>query len=232
MPNWEHHDRFRAGVERWNEWRQAEPETIPDLSYANLGHSGVNFSYVNLSNANLRRVVLAYQNLSGADFRGAHCNTANLIGADLRNAILREADLSGANLTGADLKGADLSAANLSSARLQSAILNQATITGARFWETQLAGWSIKNIICERAFWDNDGSNPTDYAPGEFERLHSETPRIELFYEGGITTFELNTLPALLSHLASLHSNCTIRLNLWRKPAAVPKYRSAWRQWL
>jgi len=47
---------------------------------------------------------------------------------------------------------------------------------------------------------------------GEFERLYSEQPRIELFYKGGITKFELNTLPALLNHLATLHLDCNIRL--------------------
>lgn len=36
--------------------------------------------------------------------------------------------------------------------------------------------------------------------------------RIELLYEGGITTFELNTLPALLHHLAALHPDAGIRL--------------------
>jgi hypothetical protein len=47
---------------------------------------------------------------------------------------------------------------------------------------------------------------------GEFEKLHSEQPLIELFYEGGISKFELNTLPALLHRLATLHPASGIRL--------------------
>jgi hypothetical protein len=35
---------------------------------------------------------------------------------------------------------------------------------------------------------------------------------IEFFYQGGVSAFELSTLPALLRHLASLHQGVSIRL--------------------
>jgi Ser-tRNA(Ala) deacylase AlaX len=110
------------------------------------------------------------------------------------------------------MRGANLSGADVRSAALQGASLNSAIVSGIKLWETQRADWSIKGIICDRAYWDKDGKTPTFYAPGEFERLHSDQTCIELFYLGGVSTFELNTLPALLHHLASLHPGASIRL--------------------
>ena len=116
------------------------------------------------------------------------------------------------NFAGADLIGANLDNSDLRCAQLLQANLDGANLTGIKLWETQRAGWSIKAITCERAYWDKDGKEPTDYAPGEFEELYSDQTCIEFFYKGGVSTFELNTLPALLHHLASLHTGSNIRL--------------------
>lgn len=211
-----------------------------DLSAANLSWtdlSGANLTAANLSRADLSSATLSGADLSRADLgwanlRGANLRGANLSNANLREANLREADLSNANLRGylrgADLSGAklieaDLSGAYLNSARVQYINLDRANITGARLWETQRAGWSLKGIICERAYWDQKGEQPTYYEPGEFERLYSEQPIIELFYQGGLTTFEINTLPALLHRLGTLHPECTIRLKSVEETAGGAK---------
>jgi hypothetical protein len=90
--------------------------------------------------------------------------------------------------------------------------LTGATLTDSKLWETQRAGWRIQGVICECAYWDKEAQTATHYASGEFERLYSEQTTIELFYKGGISTFELNTLPALLQHLASKHPDANIQL--------------------
>lgn len=255
MCNPEHLDRLREGVEEWNQWRQENPTSTPNLDSADLSEADlrgldlnqVNFVGAKLHRADLRGVkligadlrraklggaLLSWADLSGAILRGALLSGANLRGADLSEADLRGVDLSEinlreanlcqadlretnfreANLRGANLSGADLTKSNLRSAKLQSACLDGAIITDASLWETQRAAWSIKGIICHRAYWDHVGMDAIQYVPGEFERLYSEQPKIELFYKGGITKFELNTLPALLHHLATLHPNCDIRL--------------------
>ena len=66
------------------------------------------FSYVNLSFADLR----------SADLRYADLGAANLTNADLRYANLYRADLGAANLTNADLINANLYLANLQGAQL------------------------------------------------------------------------------------------------------------------
>ncbi|MGA7340248.1 MAG: pentapeptide repeat-containing protein [Terracidiphilus sp.] len=206
-----------------------------DLGSAYL--SKANFCDATLTGANLAEANLSGANLRDADLDGTHLNDANLAGADLiradlaqsnlekanlRNANLAEASifrgnlsnavLSMADMNHANLRRANLSAADLRSANLQRANLDGANLTNARLWETQRAGWSIQGVLCACAYWDEDARVPTHYAPGEFERLYSEQTCIELFYHGGVSTFELNTLPALLYHLASLHPDSNIRL--------------------
>ncbi|MGB7546412.1 MAG: pentapeptide repeat-containing protein [Terracidiphilus sp.] len=183
---------------------------------------GLNLSGMNLSGTNLSRAKLSRANVSEMNLRGMNLNGANLGGTNLSEMNLRGMNLSGADLRGADLRGTNLSRANLSKANLGRADLRSATLQwatldgvnarGMKLWESLRAGWSIKGIICESAFWDKEANEPTKYAPGEFERLYSDQTCIELFYPGGVSTFELNTLPALLHHLASLHSGANIRL--------------------
>ena len=181
-----------------------------DISEAKLSQAvmrGAEISYAKLYDTDLRATDLRQANLHGADL-----NRADLIYANLSGASLRGANLRGANLREANLRGADLREGNFRSANLQAACLDETRATDIQLWETQRAGWSIAGILCERAYWDKNAEEPIDYAPGEFERLYSDQLCIELFYQGGVSTFELNTLPALLHHLASLHPGTTIRL--------------------
>ncbi len=169
--------------------------------------TGAHLAEATLNNANLRFAKLCGADLSGADVRTAHLDNADLNGANLTGAALFRTGLNLADLSGATLTGADLRAANLLQAKLNGCIAND-----VKLWESQRSGWKIEGIICKRAFWDKNAQEPTNYEPGEFERLHSEQAYIELFYQGGISKFELNTLPALLHHLASLHRGANIRL--------------------
>lgn len=173
---------------------------------------GTNLNGTNLNGTNLSYADLRYGNLSSANLRDANLHGASLRGANLQDANLQGAELSHADLSRASLSSADLCNANLSSASVQYANLNNATLRDTKLWETQRAGWSIKGIICERANWGQFGENLDHYAPGEFERLYSDHTRIELFYPGGMTTFELNTLPALLHYLTAKYPGSGIRL--------------------
>ena len=150
-----------------------------------------------------------------------------MTGANLNESCLVGADLSKARLDGADLSFADLSEANLRSANLRNLVarnaifnlailhrvnLDGSDISGSRLWETQRAAWSIKEIKCDLIYWDEAGKVDSRFAAGEFERLYGSQLVIELFYENGITKFELDTLPALLHQISKLHPNCRLRL--------------------
>ncbi|WP_263381871.1 pentapeptide repeat-containing protein [Granulicella arctica] len=218
----------------WADLREADLRKA-DLSHADLRQAdvrGANLSDAVLVGANLSEMDLSDLNLSGADLRdarlydadlsgtnlrqanlrGARLKRANLRGAEMNDVLCAEADLNEADLSAADLSGANLTGADLRSARLQMATLNNVTLSAARLWETQRSGWSIHDVACAWAFWDEAGKEIMRYEAGEFERLYSSRARIELIYQGGITAFEVNTLPALLHHLAVKYPDCGVRL--------------------
>src|SRR5438445_436027 len=83
MANQEHLDILMKGVEVCNQWRKEHPDTLPDLSYADL--IGVN--------------------LNGADLSVANLSFANLIFARINHAILVQTDLRQATLTNCEVYG-------------------------------------------------------------------------------------------------------------------------------
>ena len=185
MANDEHLAILRQGVEKWNEWRRANPDLKPDLSEVDLNEAnlreaelfGANLSGANLGGAdlfganligaylnkatirfaNLIRANIRFANFSDADLSGAKLSETDLSGADLSEANLSEANLSGANLIRANLSRADLSEANLIAARLVKADLSEAQITGVNLYGTARDDWKISGIKCDYVFFDFEG---------------------------------------------------------------------------
>ncbi len=186
-----------------------------DLGWANLSRADLrraNLSRADLRRANLNRTDLGGANLGWADLGWANLAGANLSGVNLSEANLGGADLREANLSRADLREAKLSRANLQLVNLVGARLDRADLTGARLWETQRGGWSIKDIICQRAFWDREGKEPTEYGEGEFEHRFAEKPRIVLRYPGGISPVELFALPLIVKRLEDEQPDSALRI--------------------
>jgi uncharacterized protein YjbI with pentapeptide repeats len=163
MANPDHLARLKRGVGKWNSWRTANNEVVPDLSRANLSGAnlseadlmgaklmgarlrGVSLSRAKLRFANLSRADLTDAILSGADLRGAILSGADLrgayiIGADLSDAILNGANLYDTNLIETHLNGADLSDADLRSANLVGADLSEANFTRTDLRSADLSG--------------------------------------------------------------------------------------------
>ena len=156
MANPEHLAKLKEGVQAWNEWRKANPETKPDLIEARVGEcdlSGINLANAYLTRANLRAANLSKADLSGAVLVDANLRRANLSHAILRNAKLKlahlhlanltEADLSGADLTNAFLSEANLSKATLDSTNLMLANLNMADLREAKLGKANLGGTKL-----------------------------------------------------------------------------------------
>lgn len=195
-----------------------------DLLKANL--SGAIITQANLRRANLIKAVLNGANLINAILTHANLARARIIDAelsraDLRTAILGRARLNNSNLERANLNGAILENAHcynanmamvrLRSARLINTKLDGAILTGVQLWEVQNAGWSIKDVVCEYAYWDKIGKEKSVYRSGEFESLFAEKTKIRLLYKDGITPLEISTLPALIKHLGESHPNINLR---------------------
>ena len=170
MANEEHLKILKQGVAAWNQWRKQNPETVPDLSKADLSEAylwEVNLHRADLSGADLREADLNEANLSEADLRladlweanlsEANLRRANLSGADLRMADLWKADLSGAdlweanlseaNLCGANLIGVDLRLAKLVHTNLKEANLTSCSVFGISAWGLELSGAIQSNLI-------------------------------------------------------------------------------------
>ena len=117
----EHVSLIKKSVQQWNQWRENNPEVIPDLEGINLANANLNnanLAYANLNNANLRGAYFIGSNLKGADLFLANLEGTTLIMSNLQNAnlsmaYLKEADLRVANLKGANFTDADLAAARL-----------------------------------------------------------------------------------------------------------------------
>jgi len=106
MANQEHLKILKKGVVAWNEWREKNPTTVPDLSDVNLER--LSFSGYNLNEAQLFLARLRMADLSFANLHNAVLNAADLAWADLEQADLKGARLAGANLSGANLRDVDL----------------------------------------------------------------------------------------------------------------------------
>ena len=146
-----------------------------DLAEANL--SGVKLSGVNLSNANLSIVNLSGANLSEANLSNAKLNVARLSGANLCDAIMNNASLNVANLIRADLSRAqlrgasliraeliraDLSHTDLLEADLTSADLREATLRQANFRQANLSEAVLKGASLTGANLEMANLNASD----------------------------------------------------------------------
>jgi hypothetical protein len=181
-----------------------------DLAEAKLDWADLSRAYIAdayLADVYLADAYLADACLAGAYLAGATLIRANLTKATLTKATLREADLRWAYLTGATLQDASLLAS-----RIMNANFDGANLTRACLWETQRAGWSIKGVICESIYWDENGKEECFYSPGEFERLFADKTKVKLFYKDGINPLEIATLPALIKHLEDSYPGCGLRL--------------------
>ena len=143
MSNKKHVALLKKGVAAWNKWREEKPDTLPDLSGADL--SDADLSGVDLRRASLTGANLSGADLSDADLSGVNLNRANLTGANLSGAALYWANLIRANLIRADLSGAKLTEADLVRADLSEAKLREANLVGAMLLNTDLTGADLTN---------------------------------------------------------------------------------------
>ena len=148
MANDEHVALLKQGVAVWNAWRRDNPDVRPDFRGADL--RGVNLAptdEMGFSGADLR-----FANLSGADLRGASLLVANFGGADLRRVNLSGAEACVANFSNADLReavlvGAALPLAYFIGTDLENADLTGCHVYGVSAWGVKLGGARQQNLI-------------------------------------------------------------------------------------
>ena len=140
MANQQHLNLLIKGVDIWNQWRDQNPEIVPDLRKANL--SQLNLRGANLDYADLEEAILANTNLSEGSLKKANLSYADLVGAICFRTTITEANLSHAILINSDLSKANLEQANLS----------QAYITDSYLVDTNLGGANLEECDFTRSY--------------------------------------------------------------------------------
>jgi len=133
MANPEHLKILKQGVDVWNEWREENPEIIPDLSGSQLW--GKYLYEANLCNANLARM-----HLHNINFYYANLLNADLSNADISLSRFRFAKLKHANLQGLSVMESDFSYCELDDVDFSEATLWMDDMSGASLLNTNFKG--------------------------------------------------------------------------------------------
>ena len=149
MPNQEHFEIVKQGVDEWNQWRKENPEIEPDLSEIDL--SDLKLNNANLSDTDLRRSILRNTDFRGASLVRADLRAANINKASFNLAKLRKANFSEAYLRESDLSEADLTRAYFIRADLVRVDLWGTDLTKADFRWAYLIGTDLKQANLTRA---------------------------------------------------------------------------------
>jgi hypothetical protein len=164
MANADHFEILKQGVDRWNKWRDGNPDVNPDLSRielpADLLLPGAYLNLVDFRDAKLNGAILygakLYQaDLSGADLTGATLDYTFLAQAKMVHTKLVGAQLLTATLIDTDLSEADLSNANLQYAqlvgtRLRNARLRKCHVYGTSVWGVETSGADQTDLLITR----------------------------------------------------------------------------------
>ncbi len=167
----------KGDIAIWNNWRKENPETVPDLTGADLCEMDT-LRGIDLYGAMLSHTLFSRSNLENANFSEANCE-----GVDFGDAILTKvnftcARISSCNLIMADLSEACLENANLCNSTLMHTNLSGALLTGAQLYETHLVNCNITNAICRYIMIGREktGKFPEnrDFTSDEIKKLFTE----------------------------------------------------------
>jgi serine/threonine protein kinase, bacterial len=101
---------------------------LPGINFHEAKLQGINFKGAELHKANFGRATLTNAIFTDANLSEAYLSYADLEGADMRGANLIDAHLTNANLRGVNLCGANLTGASVSMAQLAFAQVNWLTV--------------------------------------------------------------------------------------------------------
>jgi uncharacterized protein YjbI with pentapeptide repeats len=150
MANQTHLDVLKSGVDRWNDWRNAAPNVVPDLVNGDIG-SKPHFTGANLHGANLSGFHFGDGILDSCDFSNAKLVRAELSDVIVSHSRFTGADLSDATLVGARIHDSDLSGCNMTRADLREARLYETSIVSADLEGAHLEYASLLEVDADKA---------------------------------------------------------------------------------
>ena len=153
-PNKKHLKILKQGVIAWNQWREENPDVIPELAGVKLSDlqlDGIHLNGADLRGSNLSHVDFRYSNFMGVNLSKANLRDVNFYSSSLRNVNLSKASLTEVMLHTADLYSADFREANLYNVKFDSANLTKAKLDRANLREVRLIGATVLKASLENA---------------------------------------------------------------------------------
>ncbi len=149
------------GPKAWNERREKDAYSWPDLSKANISSLLKDCARITkLSKLDLRSYNLSGANFSGSilsdvDLSGANCILTRFENANIRGSKFTEADLRGANFSNSRLVGTELVGTRCFKTDFSNAYLSECNFTDAHLYGAQLVGADLSNCTLWKAklFW-------------------------------------------------------------------------------
>jgi uncharacterized protein YjbI with pentapeptide repeats len=168
MANGNHLAKLVEGVAAWNEWRQLNPDAVPDLADAVLEHYLL--ADIDLSNAILLRCRFVRCDLTNAIFTDARLREATFLGCHCRGADFVEAKAPTIRFSGTDLTEANFLLANLSGATLDGAELANSNLSHTNLSQGSLAHANLKNTKCEETQFNGADLEAADFTNADVFR--------------------------------------------------------------
>ena len=160
---------LKKGVRTWNNWREKNPDIIPQLSgihlfageekfynldgynleranLASLKGDFIQLKNANLIEANLEKVQLEGGSFVGSNFSGANLNKINIKDARFNRAVFKETNLSEANIYYSDFQDAIFVKANM-----KKIAFNKVDLTGAKFKQANIESSQFINVKLREA---------------------------------------------------------------------------------
>lgn len=205
MANPKHVEILLKGTKAWNHWREINEEIIPDLtgvSLADLRFFHINFSKVDLTEANLNGADFSGSNLSEAILTNCSCVNTQFNNAKLYRTNLSYSDLMGAgfgesNLEGADLSNCDLFDTNfidafLVNAKISDSNLDHSSLTDAELCNVNLRKSSLYSASLTDANLENADLFGADLSYANLVRANLRNANLENCRVFGISAWEVN----------------------------------------
>ena len=173
MANEDHLKHLTSKYGHWNEWREQNPNIVPDLRSADL--EGQLLIGKNLSNALLDRANLNRADLRHADLTKASIRNANIYDAHFNDAIFEETDLCGSviirsSFPRAKFRGTKLKA-EIQKVNFQKASFHGTDLSGVKFWECDFYGADLTDTILSGATISNSSLAETVFNHAHMDRI-------------------------------------------------------------
>jgi uncharacterized protein YjbI with pentapeptide repeats/transcriptional regulator with XRE-family HTH domain len=165
--NKRHLSMLEKGVRTWNNWREKNPDVIPQLSGiylvagkldnldgynlqgANL--AGLRGNFIQMKQANLAEANLEKAQLEGGSFCGSNFSRANLIKIEIKNTRFDRAIFKETNLSEAKILYSDFKEVTFEKACMEQVIFSRVDLSGANLKQANLESAQLTSIQLREA---------------------------------------------------------------------------------